>query len=1608
MRAYKNLTLKLIIAFVFNCIVLNTINAQLHADFIATPTSGCPPLVVGFSDNSTGNPANWRWELGNGTVSYLQNPVATYFNPGKYTVKLVVTNSIGKDSIVKSQYIEVFSLPQPKFSLSDSTGCYPLDVSFTDQSIAGSGNITNWQWDFGDGTLSNDQNPQHTYTASGQFTVILKVENSFGCKKVLTKNALIKTVNGVNASFSYTSVQGCSNSGPVTFSNTSTGTGALTYLWNFGDGGTSTAANPTHNFASGGSYTITLIVKNSFGCTDTLIKPNAINIGFVKAIMSAPDTVCVGKQFTVNNVSNPTTFVGTTWNFGDGTIARTKIAQKSYSTAGTYNIKLVTDFGSCSDSVVKRIVVLPKPTANFTANTTTACSGPLRVQFTNTSVGAVSYLWHFGDSITSTAANPVHIYNSAGSYTVTLFITNSSGCQDSITKTDFIIISPPKILKIDSLPVKGCIPYTIYPKVIMQDTVPISSYKWNFGDGTTSTAPTPSHTYTTAGAYDVTLIIETTPGCTDTLKVIEGVRVGSRPNINFTATPRDACASTTVTFTDLSTIAGGIINEWYWSFGDGGSSTDQNPTYNYNDTGYFNVTLIASNFGCSDTLKIERYMHILPPIPVFDTAFFCNDPMKRRFIDKSIGAQTWLWNFGDGSTSTLQNPSHVYADTGRYSVSLKVTNGACEYTKTTIVPIINENGVMTASDTTSCVLTRLTFRVNNVNRSNIQQYIWLPYGLGQDSTVNTIYAFAQYYFTPGSRVVYAVTTDILNCRDTLSVPANIRTYGPKANFSSSQTNICYGANIDFYDSSKTDNIHPIVEWKWNYGDGTIQSYPTGPFSHFYNNAGLYSVTLYVKDSYGCQDSMSKPALITITKPVARFTPSDTMLCPNTTVSFLNQSDGTNSDYTWHFGDGTISHEISPVYTYTQPGNYVVKLVVADRGGCADSLSITLRVFKAKASFSMSDTFSTCPPLIVNITNQSTNYVNFNWDFGDGGNSQLINPSHIYTYPGNYTVKLTVENNGGCVDSMIKNIVIQGPTGTFGYFPKTICNPGEIQYNLISNNTVKYVWDFDDGTTIFTTTNTASHIYTNPGLYLPKVILENVLGCRVPVLGLDTVKVIGIQTNILTDKRLFCDSATIMFRDSTTSNDIPSTIMWNFGDGDTSSVHNPVHTYSSPGAYTITLVATSEFGCKDTAIEPQFIEILPSPKVKITGNLSACEPGKVKFGGNLTNGDTTTLNWVWNFGNGQTSNIQNPDSQLYVSAGNYGVTVKVTNKAGCFGDDNKSVVIHPKPNVSAGADTGICKMTPHTLNATGASSYIWATDPSLSCTTCANPIATPAVTTTYYVTGKSAFGCLKTDTVTITVKQPFKLTVGNGDTICIGKTVSLRASGANSYVWTPSTWLDDPTSATPNSRPDSTITYKVVGSDNANCFKDSGTLKIKVYQYPKVSIVNGNVTNVIVGNSIQLNTTTSPDVISYQWSPSQWLSCTTCSNPVSKPQDNINYRVTVRNAGNCESSDDVSITLLCNDGNVFIPNTFSPNGDGANDVFYPRGKGLNRIKNFTIFNRWGQVVYQKSHISANDPTFGWDGMLNGIKAPTDVYVYLLDVICANNSVFPIKGNVTLVR
>src|SRR5690606_2251371 len=167
--------------FILFCLGASTAHSQLKADFTSNTQAGCAPLVVQFADSSTGNPTSWSWDLGNGTTSVFEKPSVAYFEPGTYTVKLTIKNAFGTDSVTRYDYITVYSSPVINFNASTLTGCFPLSTQFTDLSLPGSGLVSSWQWDFGDGNFSQEQNPEHTYNSTGKFNVSLRAANNFGC-----------------------------------------------------------------------------------------------------------------------------------------------------------------------------------------------------------------------------------------------------------------------------------------------------------------------------------------------------------------------------------------------------------------------------------------------------------------------------------------------------------------------------------------------------------------------------------------------------------------------------------------------------------------------------------------------------------------------------------------------------------------------------------------------------------------------------------------------------------------------------------------------------------------------------------------------------------------------------------------------------------------------------------------------------------------------------------------------------------------------------------------------------------------------------------------------------------------------------------------------------------------------------------------------------------------------------------------------------------------------------------------------------------------------------------------------------------------------------------
>ena len=790
---------------------------------------------------------------------------------------------------------------------------------------------------------------------------------------------------------------------------------------------------------------------------------------------------------------------------------------------------MVVDFGTCRDSITKPVTVSAKQPMAFTANKTAGCITPFQVDFTSNVPGATSYTWNFGDGTTSAQINPQKIYNALGNYDVSLIVANSSGCMDTLAKIMYIKIQPATVT-LPYLPLENCLPFTYTFTSTVSSPDSVIKYNWDFGDGATDTTATPAHTFTVAGSYTITLTILTSSGCSATTSVLNGVIVGNKPVANFSASPLVACVNVPVKFTDLST---GNVNEWLWNFGDKTTSTTKNPTHSYKDTGYFNVTLIVRTSGCSDSIAFSKYIYINPPVAKFSIRGNCNLPYEKIFLDASTGADTFLWDFGDGATSTNKIPTHVYTSTGTYPVTLTVTNitTGCQDTLTRNAQVVIEKAMFVADDTSVCKNTVTTFRSQNINLSKISSYTW---NFGDGSSAITLVDTVNYtYTTAGVFTVNLIITNVLGCKDTLIKPMYINVNRPTANFSNVQTS-CLNTNVNFIDSSLSDGVHPIIQWTWDYGDNIIDVLNAPPFIHVYSNPGIYSIELKVTDSNGCADSLTKINNIIISKPVAGFTTNDTATCPLAPVQFINASQGPNLTYLWNFGDSTTSSDANPVHQYMSTNIYTVGLKITDQYGCTDSIQKInyVTVTLPKASFILNDSVSACPPFFAIFTNTSVNYSSVLWDFGDGNPLSTVDtPTHFYYIPGTYIVKLKSYRPGGCFDEKLNSIVVKGPKGVLSYTNLTGCNSLTTDFKASAKNNLSFTWDFNDGTTIKTIDSSISHTYIDPGFYLPKLILEDANGCQVPILGIDTIKVFSVQANFNSLSNILCDAGIVPFSDS---------------------------------------------------------------------------------------------------------------------------------------------------------------------------------------------------------------------------------------------------------------------------------------------------------------------------------------------------------------------------------------------------------------------------------------------------------------------------------------------
>lgn len=324
-------------------------------------------------------------------------------------------------------------------------------------------------------------------------------------------------------------------------------------------------------------------------------------------------------------------------------------------------------------------------------------------------------------------------------------------------------------------------------------------------------------------------------------------------------------------------------------------------------------------------------------------------------------------------------------------------------------------------------------------------------------------------------------------------------------------------------------------------------------------------------------------------------------------------------------------------------------------------------------------------------------------------------------------------------------------------------------------------------------------------------------------------------------------------------------------------------------------------------------------------------------------------------------------------------------------------------IDAGTGGAVCYGESVQLLGTGATSYYWTPTNSVSCFTCDNPVATPSTTTTYTVSASGPGGCEATDTVTVVIHPPIDMQVTTDTNLCFGESIQLHASGALTYHWSPATYLSDPEDPNPVCTPQSTIQYYLAAKDMFGCDQyDSVEISVWPYTGP---VVAGNDTMVCAGNAVTLSVNQFSGIT---WSPSDFLSCTECSQPLCFPDTTITYVVSVTDANNCFAGADTVKIEVDDSCNVIIvpamelPTAFSPNNDGKNDFFRVLGNGIESVQ-FSVYNRWGALLF--SSVSQDN---GWDGTYHGEPQEVGVYIWHLQGKLTDGRVVNKNGNVTLIR
>jgi gliding motility-associated-like protein len=1604
----------------------DTVSRSVEIPF--KPTAGftmkraCAGEPVSFTDQSSvkqDSIQQRQWNFGDGISSIAQNPAHTYTSAGNYQVQLIVTSGSGcRDTI--TQQVSVPGAPAPAFSLGQT--CRQQDIQLQNTTTTDSGTLS-YQWQFGDGTSANQAVPGKAYTNSGSYTIKLVAKagySTFQCKDSTQRTITIDPTPSARFTVSNT----C-RSKKASFTNQSTvSSSSITrYSWSFGDGGSSSAKDPAHQYGAAGSYQPELVATASNGCRDTAQQSLQVypqpKAGFSASTACEQDTINFQNTSSISSGS-----LSYNWDLGDGTGSSQANPDKAYSTANTYSVSLAATSGKgCSDKATSDVVVNPRSQPAFSF--ADACEEDT-VTFTNTTTGpaGTSYQWTFGDGSGSSRKSPENNYSTNGNYLVTLEGTTPAGCVDSAEQR--IAIYP-----------RANPGYTITNNCVgqavsFQNQTTIDSgtvnYQWNFGDGTSSTAPNPAKSFASYQTYNIGLTATTDQGCvSDTSGTLRPYPV---PQVSFSV--QDTCLNKQHNFRNTSTIAQGSLS-YQWAFGDGTQATQANPSKVYPSAQTYKPQLTAtSNQGCRDSTT-QNVVVFEKPAAWYSFTNQCQ-PKPIPFQDQSATAAgnsitTYNWDFGDGSSSTMANPSNAYSSYGDYNVALTVTNNrGC---KDTLRQQVSSYAKPTA-DFTAPVVCRpepTTFTdQSTVARGSLQDWSWnFKAGGGGSAQQNPSYTFPE----GGTYSPELIVTTNQNCRDTVSRSVRVNPR-PVPGFSVNDT--CLNDPVSFQDTS-TIKSGTIASREWQLGDGTEVN-NNQRFPYTYGRPQAYQPKLIATSDSGCIDSTTRTAKVQFL-PEADFT-SDTV-CFGKPTRFTDSSTVKQSQiakWQWSFGDGQQVTAQNPQNTYPGGGQYLTQLIVRSAQGCLDTTSQpTVVNYRPEAGFRVAPVCFPDSSAFQDTSRVSESTIQqWAWDFGDGSSASVQNPENGYARYGSYETRLIATSAEGCQDTATDTARVNPkPVADFAF--TDTCQPNPIAFRdrstIDTGSVVAYGWQFGNGRTSTQTSPTYQYNDTF-GRYPVTLGVTTNKGCVDSVTRI--VEVFPKPTARFSVADV-CRVDTALYRDKSS---VPEATLeqwdWQFGDSTAGTGDTVNHQYNTADTYDVRLTVTTDDGCRDTAVNPLISYPMPQSAFA-TNDTTQCRESE-----NFLFSNQTTIQWGSNRYRWQsfrpvdsaradttaTTNYQ----RTFRDTGDYQVRLQATSDFGCITQDSQLVQVYPDPEADFSVDNGCINDPLQVADLSEVSkgvvdSWRWQMGNN-TLKTAQNPQADYDTGGVYNIEliATTNIGCDDT------TNQATRI-YGIPESAAVKRATVVQDS-FNRIEWSPSPSPNPGVYDLYRSTSSAGGRDRLLGSyrEDDSVIRDlSARVDSQDYYYTLVFQDSCGLRYPFLnyGRTINLEAETATRYPSLTFNPYQgwnagvrnyevqWkttnsegfgsvsiIDTTAFIDSQTRERGNpYCYRVIARKAGSGSLVSVSNSRCVNSESAIFVPDAFTPNNDQENDVFRPKGSYVLDYS-IKIYNRWGELVFE-----SNDRQRPWNGQYNGEPAPQGVYQYVIRVE-GTEGIISKSGSVTLIR